>query len=250
MGLRLGSGHSATGHSCNPSLKARSPQKTGQFRDCPEPADLETLGGRRHLPAKPRALPGQGHLQPQPAAGALQWLSTPQGHSIPLTRQGPEQEVTDPRSHGHSRSILSWLTPAGQTLSHYPRESPLPASSWRGRATATLLSKLPRAKQSESGRKHKCKQRLPLGCGEPSSSTRHHHRHDQGARATHAHRPAPPGWEPVGLLEAPGPGSRPGVGRHRDTAWRPSRHTSLPWPGAVCWAPGCGVQTLGFFGEG
>lgn len=143
-----------------------------------------------------------------------------QDHGTPLTRQGPEQEMTEPRAHSHSRSIPSWLAPAGKTFSHYPQKPPLPARSCEGQAKATLLSKLPRAKQSESGRKHKCKQRLPLGRGESSSSTRHRHR--QGARVTRTHGPVPPGLKPVGLLEAPSPGSHPRVGalqHHLEALW-------------------------------
>lgn len=179
-------------------------------------------------PAKPHALPGQGPLQPPARVrGAAVAVHSP-GPQHASHGAGPRAgndwpKVTRPlqdhsflaRPRGEDAQPLSpEATPAGWLL-----ERP---------AKATLLSKLPRAEQSESGRKHECKQRLPLGCGEPSSSTQHHR--GQRAQAACTHRPAPLGRKPVGLRAAPCPGSCLEVGRHRDTSWRPSRHASCLHP--------------------
>lgn len=129
-------------------------------------------------------------------------MSAPQGHAQFL--QG--------RVHGGKRLTRGHTATLGASHSRLPPQrgrsaTALPAPGRLGEGT--VLSKLPRAKQSESGRKHKCKQRLPLGCGELSSSTAVLW---PGAGATLARQPASPRWEPVRCQVAPFPGSPLGVG--------------------------------------
>lgn len=145
-------------------------------------------------------------------------MSTPQGHA----------QVLQDRVHDGKRLTRGHTATLGASHSRLPpqrgRSATAPPAPGRlGEGTA--LSKLPRAKQSESGRKHKCKQRLPLGCGELSSSTAVLW---PGAGATLARQPASPRWEPVGCRVAPFTGNPRGCG-HCSTLGSP-----LPTPPTAC----------------
>lgn len=130
---------------------------------------------------------------------------------IPLTGGGQSWKGLA-QGHQASRRGLPLPAPPGEAAQPLSPEGTLPYSSWGGWARLPLLSKLPRAKQSESGRKHECEQGLPLACDGPSSSSRH--LGGQGARAMCTLRPASSGLGPGGCLQ-PRPWSPPGWGKGR-----------------------------------
>lgn len=106
-----------------------------------------------------------------------------------------------------------------------PREATLRARSREAGRRQRLLSELPRAEQSEPGRKHKCKRRLPLG-GRALFLPRHR----RGQRQATLPRACIPGANPRGVwwplaLVAPWPGAC-------GTPWQPSAHPTLPLLGA------------------